>query len=223
MTTKKCDKLILQVYIGENLHYTVGSLHTSTNSTSTTDTTATTATTTVIIAVIVTVVVILIIVLIVVIICVAHKKSKKNTAAFTGNTDVSMYASPAYGTHHVFIEPGLDHLYEPIDELYEENSRTLQDAPAANDDETDAEGYLKMKSSCEIADQVVTKDSIDNTEHETFLGNSQCTNEYVQAPNDKGQLPTGSDDEDGYENDDQTKNEYLQLKADDKDVYIKIS
>jgi len=36
-------------------------------------------------------------------------------------------------------------------------------------------------------------------------------------------LPTGSDDEDGYENDDQTKNKYLQLKADDKDVDIKIS
>jgi len=63
-----------------------------------------------------------------------------------------MYASPAYGTHHVFTEPGLDHLYEPIDELYEEKSTTLQDAPAGNDDETDAEGYLKWKSSCKIAD-----------------------------------------------------------------------
>jgi len=160
---------------------------------------------------------------IVVIICVTHKKSKKTTLAFTNNIDVSLYASPAYGTHHVFIEPGLDHLYEPIDELYGEKSTTLQDVPAANDDETDAEGYLKMKSPCEIADQVVIKDSIDNTEHETFLGNSQPTDEYVQAANDKDQLPTGSDDEDGYENDDQTKNEYLQLKADDKDVDIKIS
>jgi len=217
MTTKKCDKLILQVYIGENLHYTVGSLQTSTNSTSTTDTTATT---TIIIAAIVTVVVILIIVLIVVIICVACNKSKKTTIAFTGNTDVSMYASPAYGTHHVFIEPGLDHLYEPIDELYEENSTTLQDAPAANDDETDTEGYLKMNPSCEIADQLVTEVRVDDTGHETFLGNSQFTVEYVQAANDNDQLPTGSDDEDDYENGDQAKNE---LKADDKDVDIKIS
>jgi len=160
---------------------------------------------------------------IVVIICVARKKSKKTTLAFTGNTDVNIYASPAYGTHHVFTEPGLDHLYEPIDELYEKKSTTLQDTPTANDDETDAEGYLKMKSSCEIADQIVTKDSIDNTEHETFLGNSQSTDEYVQAANDKDQLPTGSDDEDGYENDDKPKNKYLQLKADDKDVDIKIS
>jgi len=162
-------------------------------------------------------------VLIVAIICVVSKKSKKTTFAFTGSTDVSMYASPAYGTHHVFTEPGLDHLYEPIDELYEENSTTLQDVPAANNDETDAEGYLKMNPSCEIADQVVTEDRVDDTGHGTFLGNSQSTDEYVQAANDKDQLPIGSDDEDGYENDDQTKNEYLQLKADDKDVDIKIS
>jgi len=63
------------------------------------------------------------------------------TKSFTNET-VNMYASPAYGTHHVFIEPGLDHLYEPIDE---ERSTTLQDAPAANGDDTDADSYLKMK------------------------------------------------------------------------------
>ena len=75
------------------------------------------------------------------------KKSRKHTVAvsFTGNTDVNMYASPAYGTHQVFTEPGLDHLYEPIDELYEEENKTLQEtAPLADDNEVDAEGYLKM-------------------------------------------------------------------------------
>ena len=29
--------------------------------------------------------------------------------------DASMYSSPAYGTHQVFAEPGLDHLYESTD------------------------------------------------------------------------------------------------------------
>ena len=62
----------------------------------------------------------MIIFLVIVIICVVRKKkSKKHTLAvsFTGNSDVSLCASPAYGTHQVFTEPGLDHLYEPIDEL----------------------------------------------------------------------------------------------------------
>ena len=40
---------------------------------------------------------------------------------------VNMYASPAYGTHQVFTEPGLDHLYEPIVELYEEEDTAVQD------------------------------------------------------------------------------------------------
>ena len=31
-------------------------------------------------------------------------------------SDVVMYSSPAYGTHQVFSEPGLDHLYESIDD-----------------------------------------------------------------------------------------------------------
>ena len=35
-----------------------------------------------------------------------------------------MYASPAYGTHQVFAEPGLDHLYERIND---EMTTTLQD------------------------------------------------------------------------------------------------
>ena len=92
--------------------------------------------------------VLIIIMLVVVIICVVRKKSKKrHTIAFTGNTDVNMYASPAYGTHQVLTEPGLDHLYEPIDEYCEEEitTLTLQDtASPVDDDKIDADGYLKM-------------------------------------------------------------------------------
>ena len=70
-----------------------------------------TTTTIIIITAIASVVVLIIILSIIVIICVVRKKSRKQTIAFTGNTDVNMYASPAYGTHQVFTEPELDHLY----------------------------------------------------------------------------------------------------------------
>ena len=127
-----------------------------------------------------------------------EKKSRKQAIAFTDNTDVSMYSSPAYGTHQVFTEPGLDHLYEPIDELYEEKSTTLQDTvPPVDDDENDAEGYLKMKPSCEV-DEAVPEGDVGST----FIG-SKSTDEYVQAADDKDHLPTGNDEDDGYDNNDQ--------------------
>ena len=143
--------MILQVYVGENLNYSVGRLHYSSDITATASDTS--ETTIIIFAAIATVMVLVIILLVVVIICGVRKKSKKShTITFTGNTDVNMYASPAYGTHQVFTEPGLDHLYEPIDEYCEENTTTLKDttSPASDDDEIDAEGYLKMKPSCEV-------------------------------------------------------------------------
>ena len=149
--------------------------------------------------------------LIIVIICgVRKKKSWKHTLAvsFTGNADVSMCASPAYGTHQVFTKPGLDHLYEPIDELYEEENKTLQEtAPPADDNEVDAEGYLKMTSSVQVDDQAVTEGNVGDTG--SHSGNSE---EYVQAANDaKDQF---SVEDNGHERDDQKKNTELQLKTD---------
>ena len=47
---------------------------------------------------------------------------------------IYIYIYPAYGTHQVFTEPGLDHLYDRIDESYREKSTTLQD-PQVKDDE----------------------------------------------------------------------------------------
>ena len=177
--------MTLQVYVGENLNYTVGRLRfssdTATNPTDS-DTFEITITTIIILCLIAAVIT-LIILVVIIIICVVIKKSKKEqSVAFTGNTDVNMYASPAYGTHQVFTEPGLDHLYEPIDELYEEETTKLQDtaSPANDDNEIDAEGYLKMKPSCEVVDQTITESSVASDTCSTFVG-SKSTDEYVQA------------------------------------------
>ena len=67
------------------------------------------------------------------------------------NEEVSMYASPAYGTHQVFAEPGVDHLYERINDKM---TTKLQDTDCAAFDEVDADGYLKMRSHSEAVAEV---------------------------------------------------------------------
>ena len=199
--------MILQVYVGKNLNYTVGSLqYISDTSDPTSDTSATTSdtteTTTIILvfAAIATVMVLIIILLVIAIICIVRKKTKKkSTTAFTDNTGVHMYASPAYGTHQIFTEPGLDHLYEHIDEY------------CKDDNGIDTEGYLKMNPSCKVADHATTKGNDGNTESQSGLP----SDEYVHAAADDDHMTTnGNDEDDGYENEDQPKNGYLQLKAD---------
>ena len=155
------------------------------DSTSTTNE-ALTTTTIIIIAVIAAVVVFIIILAVIIIICVVRKKSKKkHTVAFTGNTDVSMYASPAYGTHQVFTVPGEDHLYDRIDVPLKERSTALQDPPTINDDENNVDGYHRMNPSCEVIDEAVTRGNVDDT--------ASCTDEYIQAADDKDHLPTSND------------------------------
>ena len=57
----------------------------------------------------------------------SYTKSKPNkTLRFTNDTNIDMYASPAYGTHQVFTEPGLDHLYERIDEFMDKAMRMIR-------------------------------------------------------------------------------------------------
>ena len=207
--------------IGENLNYTIGRLRyssdTGANPTAS-DTSEISTTTIAILCVIAAVMAFIIILSIIVIICVVKKKSKKKqSVAFTGNTDVNMYASPAYGTHQVFTEPGLDHLYEPIDDFCEENTTTLQDsASPADDDKTDTEGYLKMNPPCEVVDQATTEGNDGDTG-----SHSGSSEEYVQAADNEDHVPAnGNDEDDGYENNDQQKNDYLQLKADHEDTLI---
>ena len=206
--------MILQVRIGVNLNYTFGRLHylsgTDTNPTAS-DTSEIAIIT---FAAIVIVMVLIIILLVLVIGFVVKNKSKKNpSVAFTGNTDVNMYASPAYGSHQVFTEPGLDHLYEPIDELYEEETTKLQDAASpANDNESDIENYFKMNPSFQVVDQ-----GNEGNEHDT--GSHSGSSDDVQAADDEDHMPAnGNDEDDGYENDDQQKNDYLQLKTDQEDT-----
>ena len=119
--------MILQVKIGENLNYTVGRLHYSGDTSANLPASDTiTAFTT--LCVITAVMVLIIILLVIVIVCSMIKNTKKKQRVpYTGNTDVSMYAPPAYGTHHVFTEPGLDHLYDRIDDFHEEETTKLQD------------------------------------------------------------------------------------------------
>ena len=215
--------MILQVYVGENLNYTVGNLHYSSDAgviptSDTSDTSDTSeATTTVIFAAIATVMVLIIILLVVVIICGVKKRTKKShTIAFTGNTDVNMYASPAYGTHQVLTEPGLDHLYEPIEEYCEEETTTLQDtASPVDDDKIDAGGCLKMNPPCEVVDPA----AINGNEGDTG-SHSRASDEYVQAVDEDHMSANNNDEDDGYENGDQQKNDYLQLKADHEDTVV---
>ena len=124
---------------------------------------------------------------VIIIICVERKKSKKKQSiAFTGNTGVNMYASPAYGTHQVFTIPGEDHLYDRIDVPFKERSTALQDPPTINDDENDVDGYHRMNPSCEVTDEAVIGGNVDDT--------ASCADKYIQAADDKDNLPTSNDD-----------------------------
>ena len=206
--------------IGENLNYTVGRLRYSsdTGANPTASDTSEISTTTIAILCVIAAVMAFIILSIIVIICVVKKKSKKKQSiAFTGNTDVNMYASPAYGTHQVFTEPGLDHLYEPIDDFREEITTTLQDTTSpADDDKIDTEGYLKMNPSCEVIDQAATEgNECDTGSH------SGSSEEYIHAADDEDHISAnGNDEDDGYENDNQQKNDCLQMKADHEDTLM---
>ena len=190
--------MILQVYVGDNLNYSVGRLRYSTDIIATASDTSEISTTTVILSVITTVMAFIIILLVIVILHIVIKKVKatnKPSAKFTGNTDVSMYASPAYGTHQVFTEPGLDHLYEHIDEFCED------------DNGIDTEDSLKMNPSCEVVDQATNEGNMSDTERPSGLPSDVAADDDHMSTN-------GNDEDDGYENDDQPKNDYLQLKTD---------
>ena len=122
---------------------------------------------------IISIITILIVVLIVLFLSIAiaffiwksNSKSKPNkTMHFTNDTDVNMYASPAYGTHHVFSEPGLDHLYEPIDEFMDEaihcadNNNNWVLKPTSVHNETDDHAVLQNNEDSESSTGYVIKD-----------------------------------------------------------------
>ena len=100
-----------------------------------------------------------------------HYSSPSDNARPFISEAVNMYPSPAYGTHQVFAEPGLDHLYERIDDKM---TTTLKDTACAADDEIDADacGYLKFKSNCEVANQALIEDH-SNTQLVGAIGNPE--------------------------------------------------
>ena len=68
-----------------------------------------------------------------------------------------------------------------------------------------------MNPSCEVVDQATNEGSESDTESQSGLP----SDEYVHAAADDDHASTnGNDEDDGYENDDQPKNDYLQLKTD---------
>ena len=76
------------------------------------------------------------------------------------NKAVSMYTSPMYSTQ-VFSEPGLDHVYDSIDD--DEMTTALQDTTCTADDEVDADGYLRMRSYGEGGNQTIVEGSESNS------------------------------------------------------------
>ena len=143
-----------------------------------------------------------------------HCHCTTTSKSFT-NEVVNMYASPAYGTHQVFSEPEMDHLYEPIDDCEES---ALQDTdPADGDDKVDVDGYLKMKSSCEVDDQAATEGNVVDTgihlQPNVPLGNNIAGGDNQRLVRD-GDSPLHSD----YENEDENAPSkcapYLQVFSD---------
>ena len=209
--------MTLQVKIGENLNYTVGRLrYLSDTTTNPTDSdTFEITTTTIIIVCLIAAVIALIILVVIIIICVVIKKSKKRQSiALTGSTDVNMYASPAYGCRQVFTEPRPDHLYKPIDESHEENTTLLlyTASPGNDDNEINAEGYLKMKPSHEVADQAITESSMVSGTCLTFIM-SKSTDDGGKDNENADDKDDGRDDDGDHDKDDDVKGD----KDGDKD------
>ena len=102
-----------QVCVGESLKFTVGSIqyHTSDSSNIFLSLSLIIPTSIIIIVVIT----LPLIILTCVVVWYRRKHHSSSDDAISAS-DVVMYSSPAYGTHQVFSEPGLDHLYESIDD-----------------------------------------------------------------------------------------------------------
>ena len=187
--------MFLQVHVGENLNYTVGKLqyyfNNNTRDTVPTRSTTFNITTIIIIVAIAVIVFIIVIIIAIIIICVVRKKSNKSTATITGINNISMYASPAYGTHHVFSEPGMDHLYDRIDGSYRKKATVLQNSLQANDDDTTADDYIKMNSFTKVTDR---KPVVQNVTGKTdcAVDDYPPSDEQIQGKNRKNLLPTGN-------------------------------
>ena len=110
-------------------------------------------------------IIIIIIIIIIIKFCITKKKSVKSTSSFSGNPDINMYASPAYGTHQVLTEPGLDHLYDRIDDGFMD--RAIQSADDNNmestniHDETDDHAMIQNDDTGYVIKNLGVSDYLD--------------------------------------------------------------
>ena len=168
---------ILQVFIGSNLYYTIGQIEY-------TDSSGSSSNTVIFIAVGAAVITLILLLVVVILIwccryCYQHKKF--NVTNFTNDTEVNMYSSPAYGTHQVFSEPGLDHLYEPIDDIVEEEATEghittpFDDAKLCSPDgnshsDTVDDSYFKLKEENNLEVKFQTPDAINEEDNHSDTG-----------------------------------------------------
>ncbi|XP_065900682.1 plexin A3-like isoform X2 [Dysidea avara] len=95
--------------------------------------------------------------------------------------NVSMYTSPAYGTHQVFSEPGLDHLYESIDDYVVQSP---QQSPQEN--------VVELLNTAEvIANTIAEATSQHSTCTTTGCDQAKDYNEHVSSDCDDGESLTG--------------------------------
>jgi len=176
--------VLSKVYMGQNLNFTVGKLQ----YTSADDSTSIPLWL-IVVLVIVLVALVLLFSIIAVYICIRKNRHHPRKPDVTNLVnDVSMYTSPAYGSHQIFTEPGLDHLYESLDNwtgfwnaIEQSDESDVEGIEMANEDDgasdVDEWGYLKMRD-------IIHQDN---------------------APN------TCNDDNTGYVNDDFRTSSYLHL------------
>ena len=213
---------LLQIFVGQNLNYSIGQIQYGTNSTSEESGFVTSAAFPIVIA---AGIIGVILILIVIALCIwRHRYNSKKTVRIANETEINMYSSPAYGTHQVFSEPGLDHLYEPIDDATEDLERAtelhvttpiedavLEKSTEFNDgpqNEIDSERRLKVAKSDEATAQ---NDTSSITEEYLRMDREQLENENhtTEACNDED-----NQSDTGYVNDDEGTAPYLRvLKA----------
>jgi len=123
-----------------------------------------------------------------------------------------MYSSPAYGTHQIFSEPGLDHLYESINDNIEENTAkpfddaVIEKSTEFNNGPENEIDSQKMDKSGEATVQIHASSSTED--HLKMLG------EQLDLENENLITDAHNDDEDSqsdtdYVNDDKDTAPYL--------------
>ena len=175
-----CILPLLQVSVGENLKFILGRMQYQSGSSS-----SVFMNLSLIIAMFIAIVIIIVLLLIFasgIIWYMKHcnKRAMSNKIPVSV-ANVSMYTSPAYGTHQVFSEPGLDHLYESIDDYVVQSP---QQSPQEN--------VVELLNTAEvIANTIAEATSQHSTCTTTGCDQAKDYNEHVSSDCDDGESLTG--------------------------------